>query len=64
MKYQRKTRDEIEVQGYYGRTHGWECVAGAENSVEARQHIRDYRANEPGTPFRIKTVRVKIEAAS
>ena len=51
------TRTEIEVQGNYG--HGWECVSGAETRREAWALLRDYEANEPGTVFRIKTVRIK-----
>lgn len=62
--YQRKTRDEIEVQGNYGYGHGYECVCGASTMKEARGTLREYRANEPGVPFRIKNIRVKIEAAS
>lgn len=60
--YQRKTRDTWEVQGNYGPPHGWECVTGAATFTEARGYLRDYRTNEPGIPFRIKTKRERIEA--
>lgn len=62
MPYIRKTRDEIEVQGNYGFGHGYECVCGAHDRREARALLRDYQANEPGVPFRIRTVRVKLES--
>ncbi len=58
--YTRKTRDEYEVQGYYGQQYGWECVTGAENRREAQEHRREYRENEPGTAFRIKKMRVPV----
>ena len=58
MAYQRKTRDEYEVQGNYGQ--GWECVTGAESRTEARSLLRDYRENEPATPHRIKVIRVPL----
>lgn len=58
MTYQRKTRDEYEVQGDYG--HGWEAVTTEDDRSEARARLREYRDNEPGIPFRIKTLRVAL----
>jgi hypothetical protein len=62
MPYQRKTRDELEVQGDYGQ--GWECATGAATRREARDYLKEYRANEPGVPFRIKVIRVPVEPAA
>lgn len=62
MAYVRKTRDEFEVQGYYAG--GWECVTTEDTRKEARARLKEYRENEPGTAFRRKTIRVKIEAST
>jgi len=60
MPYVRKTIDLISVQGYYAQ--GWECVTLAENNREARERLKEYRENEPGTAFRVVTIRVKPES--
>ena len=57
MAYQRKTRDEFQVHGYY---QGWEEVTCADNRKEARGYLKDYRDNEPGTAFKLITKRVPI----
>ena len=62
--YQRKTRDEWEIQGCYDGQHGWECVTTENKFREARVRLREYRDNEPGIPFRVKCVRVKIEGGA
>jgi hypothetical protein len=54
----RKTEDEFEIQGNYGQ--GWECVTTEETWKTAAGTVKDYRANEPGTPLRIVKKRVKI----
>ena len=56
--YKRKTKDEWEIQGNYG--HGWEMVTTEETYRQAREQLKCYRENEPGTPHRIKCVRVAI----
>ncbi len=61
MAYIRKTRDEYEVQGNYGYGRGFECVTTEDTRREARARLREYRENEPGVPFRLKAVRVKLE---
>jgi hypothetical protein len=58
---QRKTRDVWVVQGNYGYGHGWEDVTAEETWKEIRQRVKEYRENEPGTPFRVKLTREKIE---
>jgi hypothetical protein len=60
MPYKRKTRTEWEVQGYYDKATGWECVTGAETWKETREYLKEYRAAEPGIPFRGKRIRVKL----
>lgn len=44
-----------EIQGDYG--HGWEMVTTESTKAEALERLREYRANEPGTPFRMKRVK-------
>jgi hypothetical protein len=57
MAYQRKTRDEWELQGHYGQ--GWECLTTEESYSKAREQLRCYRENEGGR-YRIKCRRVPI----
>ena len=59
--YKRKTRDEYQIQGYYGDTYGYEEVCSEETWSAAKQTLKDYRENEPGISFRIVKKRVKIE---
>ena len=58
MKYIRKTTDEYEIQGYYA--HGWECVTTEETWKAAKAQLACYRANEKGTAFRVKKLRVRV----
>ncbi len=62
MAYQRKTRDEYQVQTYTGRQYGWEEVTAEETYTEARERLKEYRENEPQHPHRIKRVRVPLAA--
>ena len=64
MTYQRKTRDVYDVEGNYGYGDGWEAVTAEDNRKEARERLKEYRENEPGTPFRIKKHRERIEATT
>jgi hypothetical protein len=59
--YQRKTKDEYEVQGYYA--HGWECVTAEDDRKEARARLREYNENEPQYAHRIVKKRIPLEAA-
>jgi hypothetical protein len=59
MAYKRKTRDEYEIQGDYGG--GYEMVTTESTWRDARAQIKCYRENEPGIPFRIKKIRIKIQ---
>ena len=58
-KYQRKTRNLFDIEGLYA--HGWEPVTCEETRKEARERLKEYRANEPGTAFRIRKYRERIE---
>jgi hypothetical protein len=58
MKYTRKTRDLFDIEGAYG--YGWECVTCEETRKGARERLKEYRENEPGTPFRIRKYREPI----
>ena len=55
--YIRKTKDEYEIQGNYG--YGWETVTTEETFRAAKEQVKCYRDNEPGS-HRIKMVRVPI----
>ena len=61
MAYTRKTRDFWAVQQYTGRPHGWEDVSAAATYMEACETWKDYRANQPAYPVRIKLRREKID---
>jgi len=58
MSYTRKTRDEYNIEGFYA--YGWETVTCEDTWREAREMLKCYRENEPGTAFRIKKARVKL----
>jgi len=58
MAYKRKTEDEYNIEGYYQGQ--WETVTCEETRTAAKEQIKCYRENEPGTAFRIKKSRVKI----
>lgn len=40
------------IQGNYGHGHGWEDVTAETSRDETLARLREYRDNEPGTPFR------------
>lgn len=63
MPYQRKTRDEYEVQGNYGHGHGWEVETTETTRKEARARLREYQENGPGA-YRIVKRRVPIARAA
>lgn len=60
MNSKRKTKDVYEVRGDYGYGHGFEAVTAEETLREAKERLREYRANEPGTPFKIVKVRERL----
>ena len=60
MAYKRKTRDEYEVQQYYGDAYGWEVVCTETSEWDAVQTKKDYLNNEPFIPVRIVKRRVPI----
>jgi DNA polymerase IIIc chi subunit len=55
----RSTVDSWEVQGQY--EHGWECVTAEETRKEARERLKEYRANE-SAPFRLVLKREKVQS--
>jgi len=59
MAYQRKTRDYWDILGDYGQ--GFEVVTAETTWKEARNRLREYRMNEPGTVFKTVKRREKIE---
>ena len=44
---------EYDIEGNYG--YGWELVTCEDTLSEAKQRVEEYRDNEPGISFRIKT---------
>ena len=58
--YQRKTTDEIVIQGNYG--YGWDDLTTEASMPEARKTLRVYQKNEQNAAHRIITRRVKKEA--
>jgi len=62
MAYKRKTIDVWDIRGDYG--HGFETVTAETSWGEARNRLREYRENEPGTAFKAVKTREKIEEAA
>lgn len=58
MARARKTRDEFQVHGNYA--HGWEEVTAEDTRKEARERLREYRENEPGTAFKMVKRRIRL----
>lgn len=59
MPYVRKTEDEYDIEQH--TACGWEIVHCETTSRAARQSIKEYRANQPGS-YRIRKHRVRKEA--
>lgn len=59
MAYVRKTRDEYEIQGFYG-SHRWEHVTTETLRTQALARLREYQENEPNYAHRIVRRRVRI----
>lgn len=59
--YERKTKDEYQVHGHYA--HGWEEVTAEETRAEAKERLKEYRENEPGTAFKLVRKRVALVTA-
>ena len=58
--YKRKTRDTYIIMANYG--YGWEEECYADTLQEARQNLKDYRANGGGQYY-LKIKREKIGEA-
>jgi len=59
--YQRKTRDEYEIQCDYGYGDGFECVCAEDTRKEANQRRFEYLQNDTQMKrIRIVKKRVKI----
>jgi hypothetical protein len=56
--YQRKTRDEWEIQSNHG--YGWDLECTEETLSDAREQLRTYRANV-SVPVRMVKRRVRLE---
>lgn len=64
MAYKRKTYDEYQVHGDYGFGHGFEVVCAEIDRAAAKQRLKEYQENEPGIPFKLKKVRVRIKESN
>lgn len=49
---------EYEIQGFYSKEYGYECVTTETTILAAREQLACYRENDPGISFRMKKVRV------
>lgn len=58
MAYVRKTRDIFVIQGH--TSEGWEDETTETTRKEARERLKEYRANVPEYPVRMVTRREKI----
>lgn len=61
MAYTRKTRDYWSIQQYTGGQYGWEEVCAENKWLEAKIRLREYRANQPEYPVRVRLKRERIE---
>lgn len=61
MAYIRKTEDEYEIQSYTPQG-GWELATIEVTRRDAREQLKCYRENEPGTAHRIVKKQVPINA--
>jgi len=61
--YQRKTKDEFQIQVNYGYGDGWEYEISEDSRKEGMQRLKEYREN-CNYPSRLVTKRVKIEGKS
>lgn len=59
--YKRKTRDTWEIWTNYG--YGWEHECTENTWKEAREQLKCYRENTPGSMVRAKKRREKIDDA-
>lgn len=57
--YQRKTRDEFDVE--QKTCQGWEVVCTEDTRREAIECVKEYRMNQPEYPVRYRGRRIKIE---
>jgi hypothetical protein len=62
--YKRKTVDEFEIQGNAGDGCGYEMLTTETTRKEAKQRIREYRENAPGSNYRFVCKRVKLAQGS
>jgi hypothetical protein len=58
--YQRKTKDEYQIQVRYGERYGWEHETTESTWKEAKEQRRVYRENAPQYPVRIVKKRVPL----
>jgi hypothetical protein len=56
--YQRKTRDEYQV--FTHTLYGKEEVYASDDRKDARDRLKEYRANQPEFAHSLKKVRIRI----
>lgn len=60
MAYQRKTKDEYQLQANYKCGDGWEVVLTEDTKAEALEQKKSYLANMPEYPYKVVKKRVPI----
>jgi hypothetical protein len=60
MAYQRKTRDEYDIEML--TSEGWEIVDCRETRKAAIASKKEYQQNQPGYEYRVKHHRVRIDS--
>ena len=60
--YQRKTRDEFELIGYYDG-YGWDSVVTEDSMKKIKLRLDEYLENDP-RPYRIVKNRIPIDKQS
>ncbi len=58
MTYERKTQDEFQVWGDYGK--GFEELTAESSRKEARTRLKEYRENQPEGCYKIVVKRIPI----
>lgn len=56
-RYRRKTSDDFKILRFDAGQ--WREVESAEGQTQARQKLKEYQQNEPGTAFKLSASRVK-----
>jgi hypothetical protein len=56
--YKRTTKDEFNLLGFYSGS--WEVLTTENTRTDIKTRLKEYRENEPQTPYKVTKNRVKI----